>query len=419
VRSVNERKNKVINLADNLNIVIDDINKIEGDSIQQLKHVMTFEGMIHGTGHPDIHPGKGAPNGATFLSEGIFYPYLIGNDIGCGVALYHTSMPRRKFKIQKVERKLVGMEGPDPDYDAYMCAIYGLGDDPKFKNSLGTIGHGNHFAEFQEIDKIHNQEIFDEAKLSKDRVYLMVHSGSRGLGESILQEHIMKHNSRGLKFPSEDADNYLKQHDYAVKWSNCNRAMIAKRFMRKLGYTSVDGVPKEYDWPKCISHKVHNYLDPAAFYTEENPELRRFVHRKGANKIDVRKEELIALPGSRGSLSYIVKPTKQGRGFDFHAGEPGFNHGKWLWSIAHGAGRKWKRSECKARLSKRYSVDNLKKTKLGSTVICEDKDLLYEEAPEAYKNIDSVVKTLVDHDIVEVVATLKPLLTYKKRKMKY
>ena len=85
-------------------------------------------------------------------------------------------------------------------------------------------------------------------------------------------------------------------------------------------------------------------------------------------------------------------------------------------SIAHGAGRKWSRSESRGRLERRFSAKDLIRTELGSHVICEDKELLYEEAPQAYKNISIVIDDLVQEGLVDVVATLKPVVTYKVRR---
>ncbi len=112
--------------------------------------------------------------------------------------------------------------------------------------------------------------------------------------------------------------------------------------------------------------------------------------------------DFVVIPGSRGSLSYLVKPIGNGEG---HA-----------WSLAHGAGRKWARSEARLRMRERFSVAELAQTGLGSRVICEERDLLYEEAPAAYKNIEAVVEDLVDTGLVSVIATFRPLLTYKTRK---
>jgi|SRR5690242_4124897 len=83
-----------------------------------------------------------------------------------------------------------------------------------------------------------------------------------------------------------------------------------------------------------------------------------------------------------------------------------------------GAGRKWARSDARQRMRERFSVSELAQTPLDSRVICEERDLLYEEAPAAYKNIEAVVQDLVAAGLVSVVATLRPLLTYKMRKQK-
>ena len=86
------------------------------------------------------------------------------------------------------------------------------------------------------------------------------------------------------------------------------------------------------------------------------------------------------------------------------------------WSLAHGAGRKWGRADAKGRLDRRFAPKDLERTELGSYVICEDKSLLYEEAPQAYKNIESVVGDLVNETIVSVIAVFRPIITYKVRR---
>ncbi len=107
------------------------------------------------------------------------------------------------------------------------------------------------------------------------------------------------------------------------------------------------------------------------------------------------------IPGSRGSFSYLVKPLGNGESR--------------AWSLAHGAGRKWARSEARLRMRERFGKEQLVQTSLGSRVICGDRDLLYEEAPAAYKNIEAVIQDLVDAGLVSVIATFRPLLTYKTR----
>jgi len=88
------------------------------------------------------------------------------------------------------------------------------------------------------------------------------------------------------------------------------------------------------------------------------------------------------------------------------------------WSLAYGAGRKWARSETRLRMRERFGAHQLTQTPLGGRVICERRELLYEEAPAAYKNIEDVVQDLVDARLVSVIATFRPLLTYKTRALR-
>ena len=88
------------------------------------------------------------------------------------------------------------------------------------------------------------------------------------------------------------------------------------------------------------------------------------------------------------------------------------------WPLAHGAGRKWARCEARLRMREHFGASQLVRTPLGGRVICEERDLLYEEAPDAYKNIEAVIADLVSAGLVSVIATLRPLLTYKTRKQR-
>ena len=125
-------------------------------------------------------------------------------------------------------------------------------------------------------------------------------------------------------------------------------------------------------------------------------EIPCWLHRKGAALSDAGP---VVIPGSRGARSYLVLPVGDGE----HCG----------FSLAHGAGRKWTRSDAKGRLKERFRPADLTRTDLGSTVICDDRDLLYEEAPQAYKDIDDVIGDLVHAEAARPVAVLSPLITYK------
>jgi release factor H-coupled RctB family protein len=126
------------------------------------------------------------------------------------------------------------------------------------------------------------------------------------------------------------------------------------------------------------------------------------VHRKGASPA---RDAFAIIPGSRGAFSYIVAP--QG---DLSAT---------AWSLPHGAGRKWSRSESRLRVREYQKAAQLTQTALGSRVICENRNLLYEEAPLAYKNVETVIADLKEAGLIRVVARLRPLLTYKTRTAKW
>ena len=168
-----------------------------------------------------------------------------------------------------------------------------------------------------------------------------------------------------------------------VKWAVVNRALIAERFLSSLdadGRRLVD-----------ISHNSVSRVKLGAGAC--------WLHRKGVAPSD---QGPIVIPGSRGTLTYLVAPV----------GDQASN----AYSLAHGAGRKWSRTQSRDRLSSRYSAESLTHTDLGGRVICENRELLYQEAPQAYKNIDTVVNDMLDAGLIRIIATLRPLITYKTRR---
>lgn len=358
---------------------------MEGEALRQLEQTALLEGMVLAVGLPDLHPGKGHPVGAAFVAADRIYPYLIGNDIGCGMGFWQTDIPVRKVKLDRWAGRLCGFESAwEGPLDAWRQRE-GITETP-FDVSLGTIGGGNHFAEMQRIESVEQPEMLRQLGLEQDRVCLLVHSGSRGLGESILRGYVERHGAAGVPLHSTEARSYLEQHDQAVRWARGNRSLIAQRWMEQMGGEH-----------KLVCDSCHNSL---TLWREADRTL--CIHRKGATPSEA---PVLVIAGSRGTLSYLVKPLGDGAA-----------HG---WSLAHGAGRKWTRSDTRARVRDRFRPEQLVQTELGSRVICEDRDLLYEEAPVAYKKIESVIGELVDAGLIEVVATLCPLLTYKVRQPEY
>lgn len=356
---------------------------IEGEAVRQLYATAKLDGMRRAVGFPDLHPGKGSPVGAAFVTEGVIYPHLIGGDIGCGMALFKTDLSRRSAaRVDGWAKLEFNLEHRWDESVSDFLAAHDL-ESTEFDAALGTIGGGNHFAELQTVEKVLDAAEFKKLGLGKQQLVVLVHSGSRGLGETILRAHVDEHCANGVAADSAAAKDYLRGHDFAGRWAKANRELIARRFVTALGATG------ESLWDGC-----HNSLT-----RRESDGESVWLHRKGA--VDA-NADFVVIPGSRGSLSYLVKPTGDG---ESHA-----------WSLAHGAGRKWARSDARQRMRERFSATELAQTPLGGRVVCEERDLLYEEAPAAYKNIEAVIAELVAAGLGSVIATLRPLLTYKMRK---
>jgi release factor H-coupled RctB family protein len=357
---------------------------IEGEAVRQLYATAKLGGVRHAVGFPDLHPGKGSPVGAAFVTDGVIHPHLIGGDIGCGMALFKTDLVRRDVKLDRWAKLPFNLEHPWDQFVSDFLAEHDL-ESTEFDSALGTIGGGNHFAELQAVEKVLDADELKKLDLGKQQLVVLVHSGSRGLGESILRAHVDQHFGEGVEADSFVAEEYLRGHDFAVRWAKANRELIARRFVATLGAEA-----------ECLWDGCHNSITRR----ESDGEVI-WLHRKGAVAAD---GEFVVIPGSRGSLSYLVKPIGDG---ESHA-----------WSLAHGAGRKWARSEARLRMRERFSVPQLAQTGIGGRVICEERELLREEAPAAYKNIEVVIQDLVDAGLVSVIATFRPLLTYKTRKLR-
>lgn len=367
-------------LSDGTVLVAADDTWIEGKAIQQLETTARLPGMHRVAGMPDLHPGRGYPVGAAFFSVGRLYPALVGNDIGCGMALWRTDSAIAKLNLDKLEKRIGNLDAPLDDswreaIDAFDLPLSG------HERSLGSIGGGNHFAELQLLDESYDDEAMVALGIDRKHLLLLVHSGSRGLGESILREQVDLFGHQGLEAGSDACAHYLSRHDGALRFAEANRQLIARRILERL---RSDG--------RAVLDINHNLVSSARV-----DGVQGWLHRKGATPSD---QGVVVIPGSRGDYSYLVQPLADARS---------------LFSLAHGAGRKWMRSECKDRLAARYSVEQLGRTSLGSRVICADRALIYEEAPEAYKAIDSVIGALQGAGLIRVLARLKPVLTYKTR----
>ncbi|KAF7338230.1 tRNA-splicing ligase RtcB [Mycena venus] len=372
---------------------------LDDKAIEQLKNVGRLPGVVLAVGLPDLHPGSRFPIGCAIAAEGI-YPALIGSDVGCGIALYELSArPKSALNPAKLASALRGLDDPWSGSVSAWLSNYGITRVSEFDvGSLGTVGAGNHFAELCSVERIVDEAAAAQLGVLAGGLYLLVHTGSRGLGSSILSAETTNQSNPYIPLDSPHFQEYLTEHDYAVRWAVANRDLVAHRIQQCIMPSSEDmGDPPEAKLElKKIIDVTHNSVSKHALSVRDiTREL--WVHRKGAAPAD---QGVAPCPGSRGSFSWLLQPTGDGQ-YNAH-------------SLAHGAGRRYGRAVL--HTGGKISKTNLTQTDLGSVVICEDPDLLIEEQPDAYKDVACVVEDMEDKGICRGVVILRPVVTYKVRK---
>ena len=437
---------------------------IDDLSIKQLQTTAcTLPGIIHAVAQPDLHPGTKFPIGAVFVSKGWIHPPLIGGDIGCGMAWYKTTLTRSNVegdKGRKIAEKLRGLEGAwrtQKDREVWLrddvdSRSYSAGEE--WDASLGTIGAGNHFAEIQVVEESSQQDetVGSQYQLHEDEVVLLVHSGSRGYGGDILKRYTAD-STTSMKADEPIATKYLEEHDRACNWASRNRDLIALRFLAclepsdeiwELGANTASSsspIPEELllKTQLCIqSRKVvdiwHNNVSTTPWPPSAQPaeQYQVYIHRKGAapthNPHTSLPLTILPLPGSRATPTLILHPT-------FPASTA---HGLTnALSLAHGAGRAMSRAKAASYVEGKYKGrpedllrgDFVRGTKSrgvekgrgedvngGTWVVCEDKQLVWEEAGEAYKDVWAVGEDLVRSGVAERWGWCRGRVSYKVRR---
>jgi release factor H-coupled RctB family protein len=356
-------------------------NWVEAEALRQLCAAAKLEGVALAAGLPNLQPGGRSPAGAAFATNAVIHPHLVGADIGCGLGLWATTLRRDDATPDRWAEARFDLEQPwEGDVDERLMTER-LRPTP-FDESLGTLGDGDHFAELQAVESVQDDAGFERLGLSAGQLVLLVHAGSGGLGRAVLRAFEEDHGTLGVDAGSPAATRYLTGHSLATRWARAGRALIADRFLAALNATG-----------RCVLDASHNSLT-----RHEHGGEALWLHRRGAVPADAGP---LVIAGSRGAFSYLVQPRGDGA-----AG---------AWSLPHAAGRKLSRSESRARVRARFKPEQLLQTGLGSRVICGDRRLLYEDAPPAYKNIEVVIADLVEAGLASVIATLRPVLTYKAR----
>jgi tRNA-splicing ligase RtcB len=358
---------------------------------------------------PDVHVGIGATIGSVIPTKGAIIPAAVGVDIGCGMMAVKTSLnatdlpdnllglrtelekaiPHGMTKNRRGGRDQGAWENPAERVDQ---AWAGLADDfdlicakhPKLKNTnnrkhLGTLGTGNHFVEV----------CLDE----HDAVWIMLHSGSRGVGNAIgnhfielarqdMQRHFINLPDKDLAyFPegTEHFDDYWLAVGWAQRFAMTNREIMMENALKALRKVIPTAFHARVEAVNCH----HNYVDRETHFGEEV-----LVTRKGA--VRARLGEYGIIPGSMGAKSFIVR---------------GLGNQQSFCSCSHGAGRVMSRTEAK----KRYTVEDQIAQTEG--VECRKDADVIDEIPSAYKDIDAVMHA--QRELVEVVYTLRQVVCVK------
>lgn len=357
---------------------------------------------------PDVHVGKGSTIGSVIPTKSAIIPAAVGVDIGCGMIAVQTSLMAAdlpdnlhplRVEIEKAvphgisplksTRDKGSWETPPTIIDEYWRQLLPgfeklLEKYPRLEKTnnyrhLGTLGSGNHFIEI----------CLDEA----DRVWIMLHSGSRGVGNAIgsffielakkdMERHFINLPNKDLAYlveGTEHFDDYVEAVHWAQEFARLNREAMMHNVilaMRKI-------ITKPFTTHLLAVNCHHNYVQQEQHFGEHV-----FVTRKGA--VSARKGEFGIIPGSMGAKSYIVR---------------GLGNEESFCSCSHGAGRVMSRSEAK----RQFNINDQIKATEG--VECRKDEDVIDEIPMAYKDIDAVMHA--QQALVEIVHQLKQVVCVK------
>jgi tRNA-splicing ligase RtcB len=342
---------------------------------------------------PDAHYGIGATVGSVVATRGAIIPAAVGVDIGCGMIAVRTqftseSLPDNLDELHnQISRSIpsgVGKGFRDSVAPHASLPVY-HGDmsekqERTSRTQLGTLGSGNHFVEL----------CLDE----KERVWLVLHSGSRGIGNQLATIHIEK--AKGLMkeyfITLDDPDlaylpqqtpewkSYIDDMLWAQRYAMANRSVMMSAAVNQLGrFLGEEVKPREH----INCH--HNFTQQEHHHGKDV-----WLTRKGAIKASVGDKGII--PGSMGTSSYIVSGLGNPASYE---------------SCSHGAGRRMSRTRARKELSVATLIDEMK----GKAWNSADATTLLDEAPLAYKDIDTVMEA--QKDLVKIDHTLHQILNYK------
>ena len=431
---------------------------------QQVANVAHLPGLLsYSMAMPDIHWGYGFPIGGVAgvdAQEGVISPGGVGYDINCGVRLVRTNLTRTdiqdrvqqlidrlfqnipcgvgskgKLKLSHKEERAVLRDGSswaikqgfgwneDVEHTEQNGCLWGA--DPEALSSralergrpqLGTLGSGNHFLEIQEVDAVYDEEAARVFGLEKGQITVMIHTGSRGLGYQVCDDNLDRMVRAMTRYKisvpdkqlacapvtSSEGRQYFAGMAAAANYAWTNRQVILhwvrETFEQILRQPAESlGMHMVYD----VAHNIAKFED----HIVEGKQRKVVVHRKGATRAfapghtDIPEKyrpvgQPVLIPGDMGTASYVLVGTQKAMVESFG-------------STCHGAGRVMSRHAAIRKLKGRSIQREMESH--GILVRSRGRNTLYEEASEAYKDIDRVVDIVHGAGLSKKVVRMRPL----------
>jgi tRNA-splicing ligase RtcB len=441
---------------------------LEDKSLEQAVNAATLPGLVGAvTVMPDMHQGYGFPIGgvaATRYPQGVISPGAIGYDINCGVRLLASqiSLESAQDYMSDLATALnnycpsgVGTKGDLRLSDAELDQVCRQGSrwtlkagfarqddlrrteeggcldgaDPakisrrareRGRPQLGTLGAGNHFIEVDVVDQVFDSHAASVMGLAEGKLVVQIHCGSRGFGHQVCTDYVQSFQSAvrryNIQLPdrelvcapldSPEGQDYLAAMRCAANYAFANRQVLAHKARQAFEHVFAGEVP---DWDLVQVYDIAHNMGKIETHVVAGKAIKVCVHRKGATRAfgpgapGLPPEYLqigqpVLVPGSMGTASWVLAGTEASMQLSFG-------------STCHGAGRVMSRSRAKKEVRGEHLKQQLEAG--GVQVRAGSMAGLAEEAPQAYKDVDSVVQTVTGAQIARKVARLRPVAVVK------
>tara|TARA_B100000945_G_scaffold141256_1_gene113191 strand:+ start:14161 stop:15627 length:1467 start_codon:yes stop_codon:yes gene_type:complete len=444
----------------------------DGRGPAQLRNTACLPGIVGDVwAMADWHFGYGFPIGGVAATDvdngGVISPGGVGFDINCGVRLVTTNLtlkdiPDIKSLGKNLAKNIPAGTSGKGGYDLNKSklsnlisggaeAAYELGwgesedlisienngvfnvDEPLISEramergirQLGTLGSGNHFLELQTVDSVFDEECAKGFGLLPNQIVAMIHTGSRGLGHQVCSDHLKiletgykkegnnwRHNEWDIVLPdrqlaaapihSKEGQGYIQAMQAAGNFAFANRSAVTQRF-RDILHNEL-GSDAEVDVLYDVSHNIAKFEK----HVIHGKSCNCCVHRKGATRslpkghkdLDSKFSQFgqpVLVPGDMGTASWVLAgPENKNQAFD---------------SSCHGAGRALSRTQARKTINSKELLNELKQK--GIQIHARTENVLSEEAPDAYKDVDEIIKMTSEAGLATPVARLIPMIVIK------